>query len=274
MSPATYRRDLNRISKGVSEGEGIVRDEREGGAGCTLKGRGVGGRQNVPSGPLRTAGPTRGFTLIELLAVIAIIAVLAGLVLGTAGIGIFKSREARMKAEHGKIVTAIESYKLELGNYPPDNQTPGNMDRHERAGKNSLYYELSGCTFENADGGTFVTQNQQERIKAIDLKNAFGVTGVENSARNKRDVPFRGENFRPNQIAELDLPGDVEVLIAPLPGPHELDKKPAAGSTTKVKVNPFFYDASSTNRNNADTYDLWSEYKTRDGVRVIGNWKN
>lgn len=242
MSPATYSKDLNRISKGISKGKGIL-----------------------------TAG---GFTLIELLAVIAIIALLAGIILSTAGIATFKSRESRMRAEHGKVVTAIDSYKLELGNYPPDNQTPGTMDRHERAGKNSLYYELSGCTFKNDNGGTFVTQNQQEEIRASELKTAFGVSGVENSARNKRDVPWRGVNFRPNQIGELAGYDDAEVLIVPLPGPHQLKKKAAAGSTTTPMLNPFFYDASSTNRNNADTYDLWTEYTTRDGTKVIGNWKN
>lgn len=246
MSLTTHNADFNRISKGVSNSKGI-------GSGRVL-----------------------GFTLIELLAVIAIIALLAGIVLSTAGIATTKSRESRLRGEHAKVVTAIEAYKLELGNFPPDNQTKTVMDRYERAGKNSLYYELSGCTFKNDGGGTFVTQNQQEEIKAVDLRNAFGVNGVENSSRNKRDVPFRGVNFRPNQIAELDMPGDVEVLIVPLPGPHELDKKPPTTGTPakKLKVNPFFYDASSTNRNNPETYDLWSEYTTRDGTKVIGNWKN
>jgi prepilin-type N-terminal cleavage/methylation domain-containing protein len=244
MSPTTHNADLNRISKGISKS----------------KGNGI--------------GQARGFTLIELLAVIAIIALLAGIVLSTAGVATFKSREARMRAEHGKVVTAIDSYKLELGNYPPDNQTPGSLDRYDRAGRNSLYYELSGCTFKNDGGGTFVTVNQQEEIKATDLKSAFGVSGVENSARNKRDVPWKGVNFRPNQIGELDKFEDAEVLIVPLPGPHELDKKAPAGVTKIPKLNPFFYDSSSTNRNNADTYDLWTEYTTRDGTKVIGNWKN
>jgi general secretion pathway protein G len=214
------------------------------------------------------------FTLIELLAVIAIIALLAGLVLSTAGVATLKSRESRMRAEHGKVVTAIESYKLELGNFPPDNQTPRVMDRYERAGKNSLYYELSGCTFKNDGGGTFVTLNQQEEIRAADLRTAFGVSGVDNSARNKKDVPWKGVNFRPNQIGELKLDGDVEVLIVPLPGPHDkkFQKNTPAGAVQYL--NPFFYDASSTNRNNPDTYDLWTEYTTRDGTKVIGNWKN
>ncbi|HUS34723.1 MAG TPA: type II secretion system protein [Verrucomicrobiae bacterium] len=244
MSPATYSKDLNRISKGISnrKGNGSRRQD--------------------------------GFTLIELLAVIAIIALLAGIVLSTAGIATFKSRESRMRAEHGKVLTAIESYKLELGTYPPDNQTTGTLDRYERAGKNSLYYELSGCTFKNDGGGTFVTQNQQEEIRSAELRSAFGVNGVDNSARNKKDVPYRGVSFRSSQIGELADYNDAEVLIVPLPGPHQLKKKAPAGSTATPMLNPFFYDASSTNRNNADTFDLWTEYTTRDGTKVIGNWKN
>jgi prepilin-type N-terminal cleavage/methylation domain-containing protein len=247
MSPAMYNADLNRISKGISNSKG------------------KGSRQQ------------NGFTLIELLAVIAIIALLAGIVLTTAGVATVKSRESRMRAEHGKVQTAIEAYKLELGTYPPDNSSLASAigtNRYEFAGRNSLYYELSGCTFKNDGGGTFVTLNQQEEIRATTLRTAFGVSGVDNSARNKKDVPYRGLNFRPNQIAELDGYDDAEVLIVPLPGPHQLPKAKPSGSTTTPTVNPFFYDASSTNRNNADTYDLWTEYTTRDGTKVIGNWKN
>jgi hypothetical protein len=62
-------------------------------------------------------------------------------------------------------------------------------------------------------------------------------------------------------------------LITPLPGPHELEAKAGTTGTATKKVNPWFYDASSTNRNNPESFDLWSEYKTRDGNKVIGNWK-
>src|SRR5258706_1355184 len=139
-----------RISKGVDLSRGIVIRHKG------MRGEGKG---------LVEAKQVEAFTLIELLTVIAIIALLAGLVLGTAGLATRKSQEGRMKGEHGRLQTAIDVYKTDTGNYPPDNQDPQQLDRYERAGRNSLFYELSGCTFDNAGGGTFTTQNQAEKIK-------------------------------------------------------------------------------------------------------------
>src|SRR3954466_1699 len=121
MSPSANNFAVNRISKGIAGSKGI---------------RQRGG----------TRGGQQAFTLIELLTVIAIIALLAGLVLGTAGLATRKSRAARMQGEHGRLVTAIDTYKTDLGNYPPDNADT-TLERYERAGRNSLFYELSGCTF-------------------------------------------------------------------------------------------------------------------------------
>jgi len=59
-----------------------------------------------------------GFTLIELLVVIAVIAILAGLVLSTAGFIQKKGAMARAQAEIEALSTALESYKVEYGDYP------------------------------------------------------------------------------------------------------------------------------------------------------------
>jgi general secretion pathway protein G len=60
----------------------------------------------------------RAFTLIELLVVIAIIAILASLILGAVG-GIQKNAaRKRAQAEINAVSTALESYKVEYGDYP------------------------------------------------------------------------------------------------------------------------------------------------------------
>ena len=61
---------------------------------------------------------THGFTLMELLAVITIIAILAGLVLQTAGYVQKKAARSRAEAEIAALAAALESYKAELGDYP------------------------------------------------------------------------------------------------------------------------------------------------------------
>ena len=72
---------------------------------------------NVRSGLLRSLR-VRGFTLIELLVVMAIIAILAGLILQTAGYIQRKSATARAEAEIAALSAALESYKTDTGDYP------------------------------------------------------------------------------------------------------------------------------------------------------------
>lgn len=60
----------------------------------------------------------KGFTLIELLVVIAIIAILAGLILNTAGYVQKKGAMARAEAEIAALSAALESYKADNGEYP------------------------------------------------------------------------------------------------------------------------------------------------------------
>lgn len=62
----------------------------------------------------------RAFTLIELLVVITVIAILAGLVLGTAGYIQKKSARSRVEAEIASLSAALENYRAEHGAYPPN----------------------------------------------------------------------------------------------------------------------------------------------------------
>ena len=62
----------------------------------------------------------RGFTLIEILVVIAIIAILAGLGLGSYMSAQMKSRDARRKADLDVVAKALEVYLNDKGQYPED----------------------------------------------------------------------------------------------------------------------------------------------------------
>lgn len=59
----------------------------------------------------------KGFTLVELLIVITVIAILAALVLSTAGYVQEKGARARAEAEIQAISAALESYKADNGDY-------------------------------------------------------------------------------------------------------------------------------------------------------------
>jgi prepilin-type N-terminal cleavage/methylation domain-containing protein len=65
--------------------------------------------------PRRTA---RAFTLIELLTVIAIIAILMGLLFPAIGLVKEQANKARAKNDVSNIVTAVRTYNVEYGKYP------------------------------------------------------------------------------------------------------------------------------------------------------------
>lgn len=96
------------------------------------------------------------FTLIELLVVVAIIAILAGLVLQTAGFVQKKAATSRAEAEIAALSAALESYKADMGDYPRlTNDAPATNNAILRAalspnGSNALntlnkvYFEFPG----------------------------------------------------------------------------------------------------------------------------------
>lgn len=80
----------------------------------------------APAGNSQTARKaSRGFTLIELLVVITIIAILAALVLNTAGYIQKKAALQRAEGEVAALSAALESYKAEYGDYPRASAAPG-----------------------------------------------------------------------------------------------------------------------------------------------------
>ena len=218
-----------------------------------------------------------GFTLIELLVVIAIIGALAALVLPLSGIAATKMRIARVKAELNGYMNAIESYKLETGEYPPDHGqmhlvSSNNWEvYHERAALNPLFYELGGAVFTNNPTPRFITVAENEVVTASDLDRVFKRKGIRNSARQRRDIDYKGFTFKESQFAELDSSVygavDVEVLRVPVPGSFTLKGK------TEKKIYPWFYDSSSTNRHNKASFDLWAEMVIGSKTNIIGNWK-
>lgn len=198
------------------------------------------------------------FTLVELLLVISIIALLAGLVVGLSALASRKMREQRVRAELNGFVTAIEAYKAERGFYPPDN--PG------RPSTNSLFYELSGAVFTN---GNYETLNLRETIAPSDLLAVFKREGIANSSRDPTEVKSYMK-FKPGQYKLMNVKKDVELLVVPVKGPNQI--KGRDGSAV-IDLNPWRYDASSTNRHNRNSFDLWAEILIGKQTNVIGNWK-
>ena len=213
------------------------------------------------------------FTLIELLVVISIIGVLAALLIPGGAIASRKMKVARVKAELNQLVTWIENYKLEVGEYPPDNglmrtvttNITDDVNYTNRSRLHPLYYELSGATFET---NSFKVRLSEERVLVNDLKNIFNIGGIRNSARAAADVPYKATQFKASQYKELNAGTDVEVLAVPVVNfPVEmLDGK------NNTKINPWKYDSSSPRRHNRNSFDLWADINLGGKPMRISNW--
>ncbi len=212
------------------------------------------------------------FTLIELLVVISIIGILAALIIPLSGIATTKMRISRVTAELNQYVTAIENYKAETGSYPPDNtnllnSTTSDFLYKSNAAMNPLFYELTGAIFTN---GAYMSLADGETLSPATLAARFTVSGIQNAARNKHDIGYKGFSIRPAQHAVLAplASGNIEILSVPVQGFYEV-----AGAGNR-KINPWFYDASTTNRHNRNGFDLWAEIRVGGGTNILGNWRN
>jgi prepilin-type N-terminal cleavage/methylation domain-containing protein len=72
----------------------------------------------------------RAFTLVEMLVVISIIAVLAALLIPAVMIALRTARNAAIALEIKQIDTAVEAYRLEKGDYPPNFRDVNIVRRH------------------------------------------------------------------------------------------------------------------------------------------------
>ncbi|MGL4943183.1 MAG: type II secretion system protein [Thermoguttaceae bacterium] len=79
---------------------------------------------------MRISKQRRGFTLVELLVVVAIIAILAGMIMVGGSAAFRTAREAATRMEMTNLERALEMYKTKYGEYPPDFSDYDAFERH------------------------------------------------------------------------------------------------------------------------------------------------
>jgi prepilin-type N-terminal cleavage/methylation domain-containing protein len=230
---------------------------------------------NVSSHPQRGSGPQRsGFTLVEMLVVIAVIAVLAGLVVGLTSRTSSAARENKIKVMRDQLVTAIESYHAHFGFYPPDNlrRLP---TREFDSLVNPLFYELTGTVVDNVQGH-FRSPDYGDVLTSQQLMALFNLEGFANASPDPRKVrkfiELRSEQFG---LLNQQQP-ELHVLAVPVRWPKGVGdlEWPLARRTEFVPepgLNPWRY-ISSNPTNNPGRFDLWAEFVDGRTVRMISNW--
>jgi len=210
------------------------------------------------------------FTLIELLVVIAVIAILAGLILATAGIGSSTGRKKRVEAERDALITAIQRFKQDKGYYPPDNPNSTVLS--------PLFYELTGmvATLNPANGSpvSFKSPVTAEVFQQTDLPGLFGIQGFVNSSADPTQVR--------NYFDKISIGGRTWTFpsgVATSPSYTLFGigvKGPPAEemhATNGAIISPFNYKSTNP-ANNPDSYDLWIDVTYGGGGKNnrISNW--
>ena len=235
-----------------------------------------GGFERAAAGARARAG---AFTLIELLTVISIIGVLAAVGAGLAGVASRKAKESTIRAQRDQLAAAIESYRADFNQYPPDHASSG-VNLHPAL--NPLYYELTG-TIASDQGAYYRSVEREQRLTSAQLQPILGVQGFVNSTESpQRPKPFL-TGLKANQHQEIPVTGangelTVELLVIPYPWPrNQAASAPLAGRVSasapsdKKFANPWRY-VSTKPTNNVAAYDLWAEAFIGKRRTIIGNW--
>ena len=151
------------------------------------------------------------FTLIELLIVTAIIIVLAGMILATAGYVQKKGYRSRTEAEIAAICAALENYKADNGVYPRDEVTDN--------------FSVSTTSVSDYDASS---------LKLYEYLS--GDTTHDRIAETKTYFPFK-----PNQLSPTDQTQPVSAVRDPFGNPYGYSTAKSANPTTAlVGYNPTF----------------------------------
>jgi prepilin-type N-terminal cleavage/methylation domain-containing protein len=207
-------------------------------------------RLSLATCPLFLPRATRGFTLLELLAVIAIIAVLSGIVIGVGRRASESGKTARAKAELAAIGAALETYKRSYGDYPRI-LSDSMLSADSPAGE-ALYAALNGQRGPQL-GAPMWDSSKRQRVlleKArFTLANPTAADDATNALLDPWGNPYRyaynpGATWKSSSYVFLSAGPDGNVAL-PIPGDGIIS---AAYEATQVDGRPVNLDNIYANR--------------------------
>lgn len=144
----------------------------------------------------KTARQTAGFTLVELLTVIAIIAILMGILFPTIGSAIEAAKKTQAKNDALQIVNAIKGYYTEYGKYPSlDAATAPTTDtKITTASDNAKLIDILRSNTTTGSNTALVTAMNPRKIVFLEVPNA---KNLGTAAKERAGIGSSGQYLDP-----------------------------------------------------------------------------
>ena len=189
-----------------------------------------------------------GFTLIELLTVMAIIVILAGLILGTAGYASRRAASSRAQAEIKALEGAINSYQVDNGAVPRDSNTTDKLDARTNgagSGTPDASYQASSLFLFRALSGYYDVSTTPPAL-AMNQKVYF---------------PFKGGQLSPTTATGANgsvIPASVKYIVDPFGQSYGYSTIGAAQADANAANSTSGSTPTPQTKGFNPVYDLWS----------------